>query len=148
MIDPRDPVRVRTAVQIAAVGFLTLALATATARAQQDTTGSTAALGVDPDLAHRGQALFTSKACSACHAFGSRMAGPDLVGVFERRTLDWLRRWLKQTAEMLESDSIAQEMLAQYNGIRMPDMRLKDEEVEALLHYMARESARRGNGGR
>jgi hypothetical protein len=59
--------------------------------------------------------------------------------VTERRNLDWLRRWLKNTNEMLESDSTAKAMLAEYNGVRMPGQKLSDQDVDALIHYIARE---------
>jgi hypothetical protein len=28
-------------------------------------------------------------------------------------------------------------MLKEYKGVKMPNMKLKDDEIEALLHYMA-----------
>jgi protein SCO1/2 len=65
--------------------------------------------------------------------------GPDLAGVTERRDLDWLRRWLKNPTAMLASDSLAKALLVQNNNVAMPAMRLADDEVEALLHYIARE---------
>ena len=45
---------------------------------------------VDPALAERGEALFKEKGCSACHAFGTRLSGPDLGGVAGRRTSAWI----------------------------------------------------------
>jgi hypothetical protein len=41
---------------------------------------------------------------------------------------------------MLASDSIAQAMLAEYQNVKMPNLRLSDEEVEALIHYMQQET--------
>lgn len=95
---------------------------------------------VDPNLAKRGKALFTNRGCSACHTFGKKLAGPDLVGATERRDHDWLRRWFKNTAEMLQSDSVAQAMLVEYKNVKMPNLKLSDADVDALLHYMQQES--------
>jgi protein SCO1/2 len=95
---------------------------------------------VDPSLAKKGKTLFTNRGCNACHAFGKRLAGPDLVGAPGRRDPAWMRRWLKATDEMLASDSIAQAMLAEYQNVKMPNLRLSDEEVEALIHYMQQET--------
>jgi protein SCO1 len=98
------------------------------------------ALTVDPALAKRGESLYRNRGCEACHTIGKgKRAGPDLQGVTQRRELDWLRRWLKNTNEMLESDSTAKAMLAEYNGVRMPGQRLSDADVDALIHYIARE---------
>jgi mono/diheme cytochrome c family protein len=98
-------------------------------------------LPVDTVLATRGQALFTSRACVGCHTIGQgQRLGPDLVGVTEKRDLGWLRRWLKNPTAMLASDSLAKALLAQSNNVAMPSLRLGDDEVEALLHYVARES--------
>jgi len=47
---------------------------------------------------------------------------------------------------MFETDSLAKALLAQYNNTRMPNLRLKDDEVEALLHYIAQESRTAGGG--
>lgn len=106
--------------------------------AAQDTT---CRLPLDTALAKRGQTVYSSRGCAACHAFGQgQRVGPDLAGVTGKRDLDWLRRWLKNPAAMLETDSLARALLKQYNNVPMPALRLQDEEVEALLHYMARES--------
>ena len=37
-------------------------------------------------LAVKGEALFKAKGCTACHAYGKRLTGPDLKGVTRRRT--------------------------------------------------------------
>ena len=101
------------------------------------------ALQPDAALAKRGQSVFRSRGCEACHTIGKgKQAGPDLAGVTERRSLDWLRRWLKNPTEMLSTDSTAQAMLVEYKGIKMPALRLTDPEIEGLIHYMAQESAK------
>jgi cytochrome c551/c552 len=98
-------------------------------------------LPVDTVLAKRGQTLYSGRACLGCHSIGKgKSVGPDLAGVTEQRDLDWLRRWLKNPTAMLATDSLAKALLAQYNNVAMPTLRLADDEVEALLHYIARES--------
>jgi len=106
-----------------------------TAAAQQ------AALQVDAAVAKRGQSLFQNRGCVGCHSIGKgKRSGPDLAGVTQRRDLDWLRRWMKNPTPMFETDSIAKALLAEYNNTRMPNLRLKDDEVEALLQYIQQES--------
>lgn len=119
---------------------LKLSLAVFAAIALAPAAAAQSSITVDPDLAKRGKTLFTNRGCNACHAFGKKLAGPDLVGATERRDPDWLRRWLKHPDEMLESDSIAQAMLVEYQNVKMPNLRLSDAEVDALLHYMKQES--------
>lgn len=100
-------------------------------------------LPVDTAMAKRGQALYTSRACLGCHSIGQgKRVGPDLKGVTAQRELAWLRRWLKDPAAMLATDSLAKALLAQYDNVPMPTLRLADNEVEALIHYIARESGK------
>jgi cytochrome c551/c552 len=99
-------------------------------------------LRVDPNLAARGKVVYERNGCYACHGMGKVLAGPDLAGVTERRELGWLRRWLKETNAMLESDPQAQAMLEQWRFVRMPQIKLSDADVDALIHYMAQETQR------
>jgi protein SCO1/2 len=72
--------------------------------------------------------------------YGGRSAGPDLAGLFERRTLDWATRFLKNTPEMLETDSIAKALLDDFKKMKMPQVKLTDNDIQAVLHYIAQES--------
>ncbi|MFO7261302.1 MAG: cytochrome c [bacterium] len=99
-------------------------------------------VSVDEEKARAGAAVWAQRACAACHTIGEgRTLGPDLAGVLERRERAWLVRWLKAPDAMLRTDSTAKALLAEFNGIRMPNLGLTDEEIEALLHYLAQESA-------
>jgi mono/diheme cytochrome c family protein len=99
--------------------------------------GNRADVRADPALAKRGAALFTSKGCNACHTVGKngKMAGPDLAGVTRRRTHDWLRRWLKDPNAMFGSDPIVDAMVVEAKNVKMPNMKLSDSEIEALISY-------------
>jgi len=97
---------------------------------------------VDPALATRGKTVYTRNGCYMCHGFGSIRAAPDLQGVTERRDHDWLRRWLKDTNGMLQSDPQARAMLEQWRYVKMPQIRLSDADVNALIHFMAQETQR------
>lgn len=99
---------------------------------------------VDPTLAKFGKTTYTNKGCVTCHSIGKgRLAGPDLLGVTERRDHTWLKNWLKDPASMLQSDSIAQAMLAEAKGVKMPNVKLSDREIDALIHYMAQETEKK-----
>jgi cytochrome c5 len=90
---------------------------------------------VDAALAATGKEMFSAKGCTACHAFGNRVTGPDLHGVSSRRTRTWMTHWLKHPDEMLKTNPIAREMLATY-ATPMPNLNLTDDEVNALIEYM------------
>jgi mono/diheme cytochrome c family protein len=92
---------------------------------------------LDSELGEAGRELWSRKGCLGCHTVGvGRAAGPDLFGITERRPVDWLKSFLKNTNEMLDTDPVAQALLKEHKGQRMPNMRLTDQEIEALIHYM------------
>ena len=96
---------------------------------------------IDPALAERGRVIFVNRGCNACHTIGRTEArtaeGPDLAGVTERRTNEWLTSWLKNPDAMFGSDPVADAMLEQYHYVKMPNMRLHDMEITALIAYLA-----------
>ena len=86
--------------------------------------------------------LFRTR-CNACHTIGQGdRIGPDLLGVTSVRDRAWLRRYIKTPDEVLaEDDPIAAELFAKYKQVRMPNLRLGDGDVEALLKYLEAQSA-------
>lgn len=95
-------------------------------------------VSVDPALAKRGKTVYASRGCEGCHSIGKgRRAGPDLAGVTERRSEEWLKKWLKDPSAMFDSDSTAKQLLAEAKGVKMPNMKLNDSDIEALINYLA-----------
>jgi cbb3-type cytochrome oxidase cytochrome c subunit len=106
--------------------------------------GQGSGITVDPALSKLGKKVFADKGCVTCHSIGQgRRAGPDLLGVTDRRDLDWLKKWLHDPATMLQTDSISQAMLAEAKGVKMPNVKLTDREIDGLIHYMAEETAKK-----
>ena len=103
--------------------------------------GSAQTRSVDPGLAERGRKLFVNRGCNACHTIGRSEArtaeGPDLAGVTDRRTNEWLVAWLKDPNAMFGSDPVADAMLEQYHYVKMPNMKLHENEITALLAYLS-----------
>jgi protein SCO1 len=96
-----------------------------------------------PQFSH-GEELYRTR-CASCHAINApagslaalRAIGPDLAGVTRLRPRAWLTRWLKEPDVMLaQKDPIASQLYAKYNKIAMPNLRLKDSEIEQLLSYL------------
>ena len=101
-----------------------------------------AAFTLDRALAHKGYAVWRKQRCWRCHDFGKgpSRVGPDLRGVMLRHDADWLRHWLAATDSMLQADSAAIALMVAFGGVRMPQLKMTPEEVEFVIHFMARES--------
>ena len=64
--------------------------------------------------------------------------GAGLQGVTQMRDRAWLSRWIQNPDKLLaEKDPLAMELYERYKKIEMPNLKLTDTEVEALIGYMA-----------
>lgn len=81
--------------------------------------------------------LFRAR-CGACHTIGrGESVGPDLLDVTKRRERSWLARFIKAPELLLAAkDPIAAQLFARYQPLRMPNLQLTDQEVEALIDYL------------
>ena len=108
------------------------------AQSGDESNAETRAFPVDTLLANKGKRVFSARGCDACHTIAKGdLAGPDLNGLLERRSLTWIRKWLADPAIMIETDAVAKALYKQYDSLRMPNLKLKEDEVTALLHYIA-----------
>lgn len=94
----------------------------------------------------RGEQLFRTR-CSACHVIGNgdglARVGPNLQGVVEWRERAWLERWIAEPDRMLaEGDPLATTLFEAYRRVPMPNMRLNQLEVAAVLDFLQEESRR------
>jgi protein SCO1/2 len=101
----------------------------------------------------KGERLFRTR-CTSCHTIGegdkvtaeNKRLGPDLSGVTGKRDRAWLTRWLAEPDKMLaEKDPLAVGLLAEYDNVPMPNLRLNAVDIEALLAYIEEESQRSGH---
>lgn len=82
---------------------------------------STLAYAGNPE---NGKKLFMKK-CKTCHRLteGTKV-GPSLLGVTQRRSEEWLQKWLQDPKAMLKAgDPIAVELLKKYKK-KMPKLKL------------------------
>lgn len=128
--------------QLAALSTITIALSACTQVSRAVAGAELNNQPVDQARAQLGATVFRNKGCDMCHTFGRTVSAPDLAGVMDRRDHAWLRKWLKETNNMLLADPQAIDMLKQWKGYKMPEIALQDGEIEALFHFFAQETAR------
>ena len=94
---------------------------------------------VDAALAAKGKGLFTAKICNSCHSIdGSRLVGPTMKGI-------WARKEKMADGTELYVDrayftrSVKEPMAQIVEGYppAMAALPVSDDEIEAILHYVA-----------
>lgn len=85
----------------------------------------------------RGEDIFRSR-CRSCHSLSEEDGiGPGLSAVTEKRDRAWLIRWMKAPDRVLaRKDPVALQLFTQYKELPMPNLRLSDTDVEALIKYL------------
>jgi protein SCO1/2 len=83
---------------------------------------------------HKSEYVFKAR-CAACHTIGQGDAvGPDLAGLTTRRDRTWARRYMAEPDKMLEErDPTAVALFQKYQQVRMPNLQLAPEDIDALL---------------
>lgn len=91
--------------------------------------------GVDATSAAAGEKLFSTKGCTACHAWGKRLTGPDLKDVTMRRTAQWMEQQILHPDVMVKTDPIAHGLFAQF-ALQMPKQGLTPDEAKQVVEYL------------
>ncbi len=82
--------------------------------------------------------LFSRK-CGSCHTIGKGVrVGPDLKDAHKRRSHAWLEAFVVAPSTMLDTDPDARNLLADFKGVRMPDLGLSAKDVTSLVELIAR----------
>ncbi len=87
-----------------------------------------------------GESTFKAN-CTQCHQVHKKVIGPALAGVYEKRTIDWLQAWIKNSQALIASgdpDAIA--IYEEYNKTQMTAYPFSDDEVMELLAYIQAET--------
>jgi len=106
-------------------------------------TAAAIALGITPSnpasaqVAGSGKQTF-STVCVACHTVGEgKRVGPDLAGVHERHTEEWMIEFIRSSQTMIKSgDPEAVALAEAYPGLIMPDNPLSDDQIRSILAYV------------
>lgn len=88
--------------------------------------------------AAKGKDLFETN-CTSCHAINSKLVGPALAGVGEKREEAWLIKWIRNSQALVKAgDPIAVKLFEENNkGIMTSFEQLGDEEIKDILAYIA-----------
>lgn len=88
-----------------------------------------------------GEKLF-KQICVACHTIGQgKLIGPDLAGVHQRRSEEWLLKFIRSSQTVIQSgDPVATSLFEEYNRIPMPDNNYSDDQIRAIISYIAENS--------
>ncbi len=88
-----------------------------------------------------GKYLF-GRDCIACHTIGhGDKIGPDLLGVVNVRSRQWLTQIIQHPDQMLEEkDPIATALLKKYN-VRMPNTYVSDVDAGFIIRYIEEQTA-------
>lgn len=85
-------------------------------------------------LVEQGEKLFKTKGCTACHAYGKRLTGPDLRGVTRRRTAQWMEQQILHPDIMVKQDPLSRQLFGEYN-LQMANQGLVPDEAKAVIEY-------------
>ena len=74
----------------------------------------------------------------ACHGIGeAQRVGPDLAGINDRRSPQWLQRFVRSPKAVFDSgDADAITLFENFNGMVMPDSTISDQQITAVLAYI------------
>lgn len=89
---------------------------------------------LDQALADQGKSNFETN-CLACHRIGKKFIGPDLTGVTERRSPEWIMNMILEPEKMIKENQLAKDLFMEFNGSPMAKQGLSQEEARAVLEY-------------
>ncbi|MGD8276619.1 MAG: c-type cytochrome [Gemmatimonadota bacterium] len=89
---------------------------------------------IDEALATQGEEVFTLK-CSACHKLEARYVGPQLGGVLDRRTPEFVMNMILNPAEMVAKHPETKKLLGEFM-LAMPNQNVTQDEARAVLEYI------------
>ncbi|MDG1761509.1 MAG: cytochrome c [Flavobacteriaceae bacterium] len=90
---------------------------------------------IDINLAEKGDKIFGAK-CTSCHMEETRLIGPAMKGIYDRRSPEWVMNIMLNPTEMLKKDPVAKALLKEYNNVMMLNQNLTEVEARAIAEYL------------
>lgn len=89
-------------------------------------------------IAQDGESLFKQN-CASCHSIGKgAVVGPDLKGLSERRSEEWILKFVKSSQSFIASgDKDAVAVFEENKKIVMPDQNLKDDQIKSIIAHIS-----------
>ncbi len=91
----------------------------------------------DAETITAGEKLFADN-CKVCHTVETRLIGPALKGVYDRRELPWIYAFIKNSTKLIaDGDEQAVAVFNEYNQIPMTAFDFfSDEEILSIMAYI------------
>jgi len=88
---------------------------------------------IDQNLVNKGKTTFETK-CASCHKFDTRLVGPPLQGITQRRKPEWIMNMILNPQQMTQENPVAKELFATYL-VQMTFQDVSQDDARALLEY-------------
>jgi len=88
---------------------------------------------IDKNLVDKGKQIFDTK-CASCHKFDTRLVGPPLQGVTQRRKPEWIMNMMLNPQQMTQENPAAKELFATYL-VQMTFQDVSHDDARAILEY-------------
>lgn len=88
--------------------------------------------------AEEGKKLYEANNCGSCHALDKKVVGPALRGVTERRSEEWLVKWIQNNKKLRDAgDADAVALFNEYGGAAMNIFEnLKEADIKNILEFI------------
>ncbi len=93
-------------------------------------------ISTDPVVIKKGQDIFGER-CSGCHNFKLDGIGPDLGGITSVHSAEWIKNFISNPKQVLESgDTTAQKLIKQYKLVMPSFENSPDSDINAVIAYI------------
>lgn len=94
------------------------------------------AISSDPSIIAKGESSFT-KNCSGCHNFRQEGIGPQLSGITEEASVEWIQNFIKNPKQVIESGDQRAQMLIKKYRVLMPSFTTySDDDINAIIAFL------------
>jgi glucose/arabinose dehydrogenase/mono/diheme cytochrome c family protein len=93
-------------------------------------------ISTDSSSIARGKIIF-DKSCSGCHGFLQDGIGPDLSGIIEKDSADWIRQFIHSPQAMVETGDVhAKQISESYHTVMPAFPAINEEEMDQLISFL------------